>query len=479
MLSSLALVVVIVIDQFRTDELLRAQHQLNPAGIGLLVNQGIFYDDAHHNQFFNMTCPGHTGISTGAMPGLHGIMLNDDWDSKTGKEVYCVSDKEHHWIDADADSADNSNLGTSAKRILVSTLGDEMKLEWGDDSKVVAVSVKDRSAIALGGHHPDAAYWHAPKSRKWTSSDAFLPLKKLPSWVLDFNKSHPNNKLLHKEEYESSEQSINDLTDMALAVAHAESLGTHKNPDILWVSYSAHDFVGHITGDDSPELRATIRAEDRSIARLISELKKSLKGKKLIVALTADHGAGINTEAGAKYNIPGGKQNYTKVLQKVNECLVPEHVKVDDNYSLNLYLAADTKDKEGARKKVKACLNAMTDSVWQAFTRDEIMTNQLPQTPWLKNLAGSYNPMRGSDVVGVLNPYWNSEDNRLVNHETPYDYDSWVPLALWWPGIHKHLIHRRVEVTSLAPTLARILNTRRPSGATSEYLTEVLDGVGN
>src|SRR5476651_2554971 len=124
MISSLALVVVIVIDQFRTDELLRAQSHLNPAGIGLLVNQGIFYDDAHHNQFFNMTCPGHTAISTGAMPGLHGIMLNDDWDSKTGEEIYCVSDQEHKWVDADLDNK-NPNIGTSAKRILVSTLGDE------------------------------------------------------------------------------------------------------------------------------------------------------------------------------------------------------------------------------------------------------------------------------------------------------------------------------------------------------------------
>jgi hypothetical protein len=406
-------------------------------------------------------------------------MLNDDWDSTTGKAIYCVSDQEHKWVDAELDNK-NPNIGTSAKRILTSTLGDEMKLEWGDDSKVVSVSLKDRAAIALGGHHPDSAYWYATKSRFWTTSDAFLPSKKLPRWVVEFNKSHVINKPSHEEEYETSDQSINDLTDMALASAKAENLGHHKYPDILWVSYSTHDFVGHRTGDDSPELRSTIAAEDKSIARLLTSLKKTLGGKKFIVALTADHGAGINTEfASKKYNMPGGKFDPQTVLGKLNDCLKPDHIKADNIYSMNVYLAEDTKNKFEARKKLKSCFNSMTDGVWQSYTRDEIMTNQVPQTPWLKNLASSYNPLRGSDVIGILNPYWNADSERLVNHETSYDYDSWVPLAIWWQGIHKHNIHRRVEVTSLAPTLARILTVRRPSGATGDYLTEVLDSAGS
>src|SRR5687767_3997033 len=103
MLSSVALVVVIVIDQLRTDFLLRNQQTLNPAGIGLVVNKGVFYDDAHHNQFLNMTCPGHVAISTGAQPGLHGILSNEDWDAKARRQVYCMADPDHQWIEAGGD----------------------------------------------------------------------------------------------------------------------------------------------------------------------------------------------------------------------------------------------------------------------------------------------------------------------------------------------------------------------------------------
>src|SRR4051812_39033192 len=104
MISSLALVVVIVVDQLRTDQLFRAQKNFNPAGISKFIKHGIFYDDAHHSNFVNMTCPGHVTISTGADSGLHGIMLNEDFDRKTDKAIYCLEDKSEHWIDAGADA---------------------------------------------------------------------------------------------------------------------------------------------------------------------------------------------------------------------------------------------------------------------------------------------------------------------------------------------------------------------------------------
>jgi hypothetical protein len=477
MLSSLALVVIIVIDQFRADELLRAQKNFNPAGIGRLVNKGLFYDDAHHTQFFNMTCPGHTAISTGAAPGLHGIVLNNDWDSESKKKIYCVADSEHKWIDADLDNED-PNIGTSAKRILTSTVGDEAKLIWGDENKVISVSIKDRAAIALGGHTADGAYWYAPKSQKWTTSDAYDHSRHLPQWLLDFNKARPNKVKFQEDEYESSGQSIRDLTDVVLASAKAEKLGRHPHADLLFVSYSTHDYVAHHTGDNSEALKVTLKSEDENIARMLTSLEHSLGGKKLLVVLTGDHGAGVDIDSiQKKYSISGGKQDDRAVLARVNKCL-GGGVQVVQNINLNFYLAPETKDKLGARQKVKECVVKET-GVWSAFTRDEILSNQVPNTPWLKNLTSSYNPGRGSDVIGILKPYWNSHGGEPIGHETPYDYDSWVPLVVWWQGIPHKEIHRRVEITSIAPTLARILKTRRPNGATSDYLTEVLDFAGH
>ncbi len=479
MLSTLALVVVIVIDQYRTDQLLRIQQSLNPAGIGKMVKQGIFYDDAHHTQFFNMTCPGHVSISTGAEPGLSGVTVNEDWDPETQKRVYCLGDPEHQWIDAEADGNDLSIVGTSGKRILTTTVGDELKHTWNTDSKVLSLALKDRSAIAMAGHVGDGVYWYAPRSQKFTTSDAYAPGKKLPAWLVQFN-SQVKLPPQKDGEYESSLRSIRDLTRLALIAAKEENLGKHKKPDMLWLSYSTHDYVGHDTGDDSEALHDVMKAEDQAVTQLIEGLQKMAGSKKVMFVLTGDHGAGIPTPDFKKFNLPGGKMDSLRQEKVLKDCMKESGVSASQpfirTYSLNYFLTDQVTDKKSGREKLKQCL-IKSESIWNAYTRDEIMEGRIPQTPWLKRLPTTYHPKRGADVIGVLAPYWNSSSAATVNHETPYDYDSWVPLVVWWKGIPKKIVHKRVAVTSLAPTLARILQTRRPSGATAELLTEVLDAA--
>jgi arylsulfatase A-like enzyme len=480
MISSLALVVVIVIDQFRTDELLRAQQSLSPAGIGLLINKGIFYDDAHHSQFFNMTCPGHVSLSTGAMPGLHGIMLNNDWDASTQKDTYCVADPNEHWLGGEEDTKDGY-YGSSGKRILTTTVGDELKTLYKDQSKVISISLKDRAAIGMAGHRADGVYWFGQKSKIWTTSSAYNKSGRLPVWVENFNKKLNSRKDLDDKDYGKTPAAVDDETSFALTAIDAESLGKHAKPDLLWLSYSTHDFVAHTKGDDSTELKTIIAKEDQGIARIIAAIQKKLGKKKFIVALSADHGAGFDTASDA--SIPGGKINNPLFLKELNDCLVKSGVKAPENKpvallsSSSIFLSDKIKDKKDARIKTKICLNTASGPIWQAYTREEILGNQIPQTPWLKNLVGSYNPSRGADVIAVLNPYWNTSDDHILTHETSYDYDSWVPLAIWFNGIKKQQVHKRVDILSLAPTLSRIFETRRPSGAMSEYLTEVLDSA--
>ncbi|MDZ4675991.1 MAG: alkaline phosphatase family protein [Oligoflexia bacterium] len=480
MISSLALVVVIVIDQFRMDEYFRIKSKLSKSGLVRLLDQGILYDDAHHSQFFNVTCPGHVAISTGSDPGLHGIMFNFDYDKKLKKDTYCTADVDNEWLEAAADnSKGNLALGTSAKRILTTTVGDEMKMLWKDDSKVVSVSAKDRAAIALAGHAGDGVYWYAPKSNIWTTSTAYSASKELPTWLKTLNKKINGRKAPPDGGYIQSLDAIIDTTDIALAAADAFQLGKHKKTDALWVSYSTHDYVSHHYGDDTKELEKAFIVEDQNIGRLVSELQKKIGNKKLIVVVTGDHGAGVDIKKHQKQNIPGGKVDFDKEKARINKCLNLSGVgSVGFLGTSSIHLSDTVKQEDlvDARKKAKQCLIA-DGSIWSAFTRDEILSNQYPQVPWLKSLAKSYNPARGPDVVGVLNPYWNSSDDNTISHETSYDYDSWVPLAVWWPGVKPRKIHRRVDITSLAPTLSRILETRRPSGATYELLTEVLDAT--
>jgi hypothetical protein len=143
-------------------------------------------------------------------------------------------------------------------------------------------------------------------------------------------------------------------------------------------------------------------------------------------------------------------------------------------YGPAFYLRKDTKDVTEARKKLRNCI--LSEAPYHvAYTREEILTNMVAPTPWLQALPAAYHPGRGADVIALLRPYWNTKASEPVQHETPYPYDSWVPLAFWGPGMKATKISRQTAVTSLAPTLSQILKTKRPAGAFAPLLSEVLD----
>jgi len=472
MLPSFALVVVLVVDQLRTDEILRGQEKLNPAGLGLVLNRGIFFDDAHHTNFFTKTCPGHVAISTGSLPGLSGISQNEEWGRSENRKVYCVEDSKNHLLEAPLDEKDVM-AGTSASKLMTSTIGDELKFIYHEDSKVVSVAAKDRAAITLAGHVGDGVFWYAPKNKIWTSSTAYA--KELPSWLKAFNEKQTSV----SESYFPTDKAIEDTTSVSLLAAENLKLGLHKKPDLLLISYSTHDLVAHKKGDDSKELEHTLSVEDQNIARLLLGLQKSLGEKKMLVVLTADHGAGVDSKAARALHIPAGQIEDKTLKDRINSCLKGK-ARLSAAVSMTLFVEPRANENVEERKKkleqVKVCFQKQ-EGVWGAFTRDEILENHIPQVPWLKYLQGSYNPERGADVVGVLKPYWNSDRDDLVSHETPYDYDSWVPLAFWWKDIKPRTLHERVLVTQLAPTLSRLLRTRRPNGATEGVLREILESA--
>ncbi len=480
MLSTFAFVVVIVIDQLRPDQLYPSSGMLQAAGgLSQISRYGLVYEDAHQDNFFNMTCPGHTAISTGAMPALTGVVLNRDWDYERREKRYCLADPDHVWLEAEEESMDFGEAGTSPKRILTTTLGDELKMRWPQDSAVVSVALKDRAAIPMGGHIADTVVWFALGSKKWTTSTYYQKDKQLPSWLKDFNQ-----KRKFEKDYEGTTQAIVDTTDLAISAGKQARLGSHKRPDILWVSYSTHDAVSHGTGDDLSAMSKIIKAEDLQIARLLIELKKWAGRKKFLVVLTSDHGNAINTATAAQKRILGGQLNYKNVLEKVNECMEDKGFsKKQDRpvvpfvYSMNFFLDKDYVGKEKASQSLKECVAEYRSSTLYALTKSEILENRIPQVPWLKDLAASLPSTTGADVVGVLRPYWNSHDKNPVNHETPFVHDSHVPLMFWWPGSKHKSVTKRVSVLDLAPTLSRLLEVRRPSGSTGELLGDVLDNT--
>jgi len=475
MMPALSLVVILVVDQLRTDELFRAKHLLKPNGIAKILKEGVNYEDAHQANFFNMTCVGHSSISTGAPPQLTNIILNTDYDPSLRKGVYCVDDSKNHWIEADSDQ-NSPEMGTSAERLKVTTIGDEMKLLWGSQTRVIAVAEKDRASILLAGHLADAAYFYAPRSRKWTTSTAYNKALTLPDWVKKFNERFKNRKTTSID-YHISAESPMDTTALALEAVKAEKLGKHVKPDLLAVSFSAHDFVGHQFGDDSPELEKMIQVEDTAIAQLMAGLQKELgpKFRDTLFVFTADHGAGPNMKH-VPSNLPAGKILRSDIEKTLSDCLKPEGIERPVVFTLSsaVYLSESVTGKPGLVQKAKDCLEAQP-SMLRVLTRSEIQSGHYPeQTHWGHLLSLTFPGKGGPDLVGVLKPYWGTSPE-ATGHETPHSYDSWVPLALWSPRLKGETVYRNVEVTSLAPTLARLLETRRPSGTQAPYLTEVLE----
>src|SRR5438105_14732900 len=264
------LVLAVVIDQFRYDYLNRFRKDYN-AGFVRLFEHGAVFTDAHHMHFPTVTAVGHSTFLSGATPSISGIVANEWYDRETGKSVTSVSDESVKELGGPADKT-----GASPHRLLVSTIGDELKMQ-GRESKVIGVSIKDRSAILPGGHMADGAYWYEDKTSTWVTSTYYM--QDLPKWVKDFNSSKIFEKYARAEWVPiNAKPGTKPLCTMAPATKGlaselppcgsidatpwgnemiesfaeqalvAEQLGRHSGTDVLAVSFSANDYVGHRWG---------------------------------------------------------------------------------------------------------------------------------------------------------------------------------------------------------------------------------------
>lgn len=176
------LVVAIAVDQFRYDYLLRFRAECKH-GLDRLLTRGAVFTNAYYQHFPTITAVGHSTFLTGATPSISGIVDNDWFDRETGKLVTSVSDEAVKILGGEGEGGD------SPHRLLVSTVGDELKMSDGSHSSVIGISMKDRSAILPAGHMADAAFWFDPKTGSFISSTYYF--SELPAWARDFNAAHP------------------------------------------------------------------------------------------------------------------------------------------------------------------------------------------------------------------------------------------------------------------------------------------------
>jgi hypothetical protein len=500
------LVVVIIIDQFRGDYLERYRGQFGEGGFRLLLDHGATFTDCNYDYANTRTAPGHATLFTGAYSNGHGIVANEWWDQKKKKMVTSVEDSDTKLVGSATDQAkdDNGKPGASPHNLLADTLGDELKLATQGKARVFSVSLKDRAAVLPGGFAADAAYWIDPKSGAWITSTYYR--NDLPKWAQDFNSANRAGKYwdrdwknangdvlrstAHRKGKDGSDAGFYEVVgstpfaneyelEFAKELVVYESLGSGQATDLLAISLSPNDILGHQVGPDSPEMAGMALALDRELADFFNFLGHQIGLADLWIALSADHGVSTLPDAARKLRIPAANLDARKLEAQINSALsakfshTASYIKLDyPDAWLDPDAFANTHVKEHEAEA------AVGEAMKQAglrdyFTKAQLAAGEVPDTALGRKFLHSYSPEGGWYVLGVPEIYTVGA-SKGTDHASPYTYDTHVPLAFYGLPFRPGTYRAHAEPVDLAATFASLLGINAPTHAVGRVLTEAL-----
>jgi hypothetical protein len=496
------LVVVIVIDQFRGDYLERYRDQFGDGGFRVFLDRGAYFTDCYYDYANTRTAPGHATLFTGSYTSGHGIVANEWWDPQKKKRVTSVEDDTTKLV-----GVDRTGPSASPHNLLSDTLGDELKLATGGKARVFAISLKDRAAVLPAGFSGDAAYWIDPKSGAWITSTYYRP--DLPEWVRNFNGVRPSEgraeKYWNREWRDSDGTTLgstaprnakdgtplgfyevvgstpfaNDYQfEFAKELVLYEKLGAGSATDLLIISLSANDILGHQVGPDSPQMRSMALELDRSLAEFFGFLGHQVGMANVWMALSADHGIAPLPEFAKTLRLPAANLDAKALREQINSLLSKKYAKKAD-YVLDLDypLAWLNEDAFAGHKESDAEADA-GEAMTQAglagyFTKSRLARGETPATELGRRYAHSYSPEGGWYVIGIPAPF-QVGIKAGTDHSTAFSYDTHVPLAFYGLAFQSGIYRTHAEPVDLAVTLASLLGINAPAKATGRVLTEAL-----
>ncbi len=513
------LVVGIVVDQMKTEYLYRFSNDFSENGFKRLLNEGYSFQNTHYNYLPTYTAPGHASIYTGTTPALHGIVGNEWFSRKLGKDLYCTDDSTVQTIGI----GDKGEGAMSPKNLLATTITDELRLATNFKGKVIGMSLKDRGAILPAGHFANWAFWFS-KTGSFISSTFYGTA--LPDWVTEFNNEkhclpyltknwellkplsayneslnddNPYEGKLYKTDkpifpydlksmFEKNDAGVirstpfgnNILEEFAKKAIEKEALGKDEITDFLTVSFSSTDYVGHILGPRSIELQDTYLRLDETIADFLSYLDKTVGKGNYLLFLTADHAGAENAQflKDNKYNVTNVEpKDIRKGLMKFSTDTFGEDILL--NYSnFNLYFdKVKIKNKALDLTKVKQAFKdyLMTqDQVKRVYSEEEILADN-GNDYHLHCIARGYDPSENGDLVILDKPGYIEYGATGTSHGTTYSYDTHVPLIFFGWNIKAGETHDRKVITEIAPTIAQKINISFPNATEAQVLTEILN----
>lgn len=491
------LVITIVVDQFRYDYLTRFASQYN-GGLATLLKKGAVFTNARYDQFPTVTAVGHSIILSGANPAESGIVGNTWYSREEHRLVTAVCDNSVETVGApsppaaaNADCTDASPA--SPRRMLVDTVGDELKMA-NPKSKVIGISLKPRAAILPSGHMANGAFWF-DESGVFVSSSFYG--KELPQWAVDFNKPRPADQYAGKEWMGTKFGSGRDLYRaipaspwgnelvefFAESAIEGENLGGRDTTDLLAISFSSNDYVGHRLGPDSPAVEDMALRTDHVLDRFFHFLtSRHLGPQDILVVFSADHGVAPLPEKNAERKMPGKRIAGTEVSKVVQDALTarfgPGEWLIQKPVEYVLYLNLDLlKEKKLSPSEVsRVAADALSNEpyIYRVYTREALASGVSTDRIATAMTKGFFS-RRSGDLFVLLDPYWIPYPTGTT-HGTPFNYDTHVPVIFMGAGVRSGAYNRNVSVTDIAPTLATMLGIQMPAGAEGSTLTEMMAG---
>ena len=504
------LIVGIVVDQMRVDYLTRYESKFGEGGFKKLIKGGYFNKNANFNYVPTYTGPGHASIFTGSVPRVNGIISNDWYDKKTGKNIYCAQDETVTTLGS------TSNAGKmSPRNMLTTTIGDEMRLATNMQAKVIGISQKDRASILPTGHTANAAYWYDGSNGAFITSTFYM--QQLPLWVIAFNDKKLPEKYLSQDwttllpiasyseslpddnafeglfkgeskpifphklaELKEKNKGLNmiratpfgnSLTkDFALEAIKNEQLGADAVTDLLSVSFSSTDYVGHQYGINAIETEDTYLRLDKDLEELINYLEKNIGKDNFVIFLTADHGGAHNAAYLQSLKVPAGL-----IDEKGIEDAMKAHLKevfgdtlVMSFSNQQFFLNHTTLAKNKLKLKevtMEAARYALTlEGVANAYSLYDVIASSQSNDVALSRIYMGFNDVRSGDVILNYLPAYLDYGKTGTTHGAAYSYDTHVPLLWYGWKINQGSSYEPVNISDIAPTLSSFLDISFPNG---------------
>lgn len=468
------LVVGVMVDQMRWDYFYYYYDKAT-AGGGLrrLVDQGYSCENCMINYVPSVTAAGHASVWTGSVPALHGIVGNNF--RVDGQWTSSVKD-----LSAKGVGTDTRTGQASPHLLLANTLGDQVRLATDFRGRVFGVALKDRAAILPAGHAANAAYWFDNEVGHFVTSDYYMD--ELPRWMKTFNE---RNAYKIGEDPKGSPDGVTLTFRMAQAIVDNERLGTDDDTDVLAVSISSTDAIGHTYGTRGEENWAVYQRLDKDLGQFIDYLDRRIGRDNYLLFLTADHGASHNPNYLNSNKLPAGGWDGSAVFKDLDKRLAEkfgvEKLTAGENVNF-LYL--DHQRIDSAQLDLQAvkaeAVNVLRRCKDLQFVcdREQAGAANIP-LPVRERIVNGSNPQRQGDIVFVPRTQMFSwtfdKDYRGTTHGQWNPYDTHLPLFFLGWHQRKGQTNQPVTICDIVATISAMLHIQAPNACIGQPIMPVIE----